>query len=383
MLPNPTIDKPPRLRIPVSLAAFMAILEFVAVWIGLSACQIAVLAGTEPEAAESKTIEKTIPLPKVLQAHKAPVVGLSVSFAFSVVSVDADGHIIVWDSDDRRPEIELIQRSSAIDARGVRIRSAVFDRSGLHVYGCLDRAVVEWEIDSGAVIREVLAHDDVVTAVRTVPGEDRCLSSSADGSMILWNMATGTEMRRFGKSSRAKPGPGEKNPDPRDSDGHVGAIRDIVVMLDRKTALSAGDDPVVFVWDIGTGKLVDRLLGHDAGIARLNLSRLNRYLASVDDKSVLFWSMSRNGRKLTYRWKSPGKKSGLVALGPTGYTVAVALDDGSIRLLDIHNKRERLVLRTKGPEIRSMVFLPEGNLLCGTEDGQILIWPATIGKMTE
>jgi WD40 repeat protein/DNA-binding SARP family transcriptional activator len=90
------------------------------------------------------------------------------------------------------------------------------------------------------------------TALAVSSDGQRALAGLADGSIVLWDIASQTEMLRL--------------------EGHQGRVNDIVFGPDGSTALSGGDDGQVILWDLVTGQVERRFSGHSGAIRAVALS---------------------------------------------------------------------------------------------------------------
>jgi WD40 repeat protein len=82
-------------------------------------------------------------------------------------------------------------------------------------------------LESGEIIRRFVGHDNGVSSAAFTPDGDRLISSSADGSLILWDVETGELLRRFTE--------------------HESWVWKVILTPDGRTAISAGQDGQVII----------------------------------------------------------------------------------------------------------------------------------------
>jgi len=68
------------------------------------------------------------------------------------------------------------------------------------------------------------------------------VTGSGDGSMVLWDVATGENLQRF--------------------EGHSGQVRSVFFILDDRNLLTSSADTTLRVWGVASGLEVRRLEGH-------------------------------------------------------------------------------------------------------------------------
>src|SRR5207248_1572050 len=118
------------------------------------------------------------------------------------------------------------------------------------------------------------------------PQEVRCVALSPDGGKVLaatgasvrvWDLATGQEAGRF--------------------TGHTDAVRSVVFLAGGGRAASAGDDRVVRVWDVHTGREVHggrelrRFQGHRQMITAAAFTPGGAVLSGSQDQAVCLWDV--------------------------------------------------------------------------------------------
>lgn len=109
--------------------------------------------------------------------------------------------------------------------------------------------------------------------------------------------------------------------------GHGGPVTGIAISNDGGTAVSAGFDGKVIVWDLPSGSARARLEGHDAPLTSIDLST-GIAVSGADDGVAIIWDIVE-GRVLRRLCCHAGKIAD-VALGPDG-TIATAGWDETIR----------------------------------------------------
>ena len=85
---------------------------------------------------------------------------------------------------------------------------------------------------AGAEPNEVVlrGHEGAAFAAQFTPDGERMVTAATDGTALLWDAATGQELRRFS--------------------GHTGPVTGVAVSGDGRTLVTASQDNTVRVWDL-------------------------------------------------------------------------------------------------------------------------------------
>ena len=122
---------------------------------------------------------------------------------------------------------------------------------------------------------------------------------------------------------------------------------------DGRTAVTAGEDGRVIVWDVRRAASGETLQGHAGEISGLAISRDGGTLyTSGVDGNVLVWDLTGN-RRLSRAVKigrgatdaEPGSHLPVAATSPDGRVLALGLGDGTISLVDARTLRTRSSFR--------------------------------------
>ncbi len=210
-----------------------------------------------------------------------------------------------------------------------------------------------------------------VFGVAVLPDGRRAVSGGDDGTVRVWDLADGRELRRWSTP---------------------GKVLVVAPTPDGKSVLVAGTDPSIRLLDLDTGHELLNLASHDGFVFALAVSPDGRravsgggmirplHWESTRDTALRVWDLP-TGREVR---RLEGHQGGAwsVAVSPDGRRAVSASIDGTARVWDLDTGAE--AQRFKGHEgfwATSVGFLPEGDrVLSGGTDGHLRLWAIRSGR---
>lgn len=187
-----------------------------------------------------------------------------------------------------------------------------------------------------------------ITALAFGPGGGPLVTGGADGTLRLWDVATGVEIRRF--------------------TGHTGAITALAISRDGARLVSASEDGTLRVWDLINGVQAGQLTGVDGAITTLAFGA-DGALVSGGDTGLLLWDAA-SGDIVRRFEDQPGAVTS-IAVSPDGAWIVSGSDDGTVRLWDITGTLAGRALADPGSAVTSVAFSPDGMQVAVGTDAEI------------
>jgi hypothetical protein len=216
-------------------------------------------------------------------------------------------------------------------------------------------------LPEGAVARlgEVrYGHVGRVFSIAFSPDGKTLLAGAWDGSIRLWDVATGKEVRQYA--------------------GHTGWVRSVAFAPDGKTFASGGKDKIIRIWETATGKELRRFEGHRNWIQNLTFSPDGKRLASrsMEGRTLRLWDVvtGREARRIN-------RPSGITAhvFSPDSKFLAYC-DVNGIVLFDLAAGKEVWQFTDPNSWFVDLAFAPDGKTLSGFRHFAIYRWDTATGK---
>ena len=154
--------------------------------------------------------------------------------------------------------------------------------------GAYDGSVRLWDLESGQQIRQLKGHSDWVVSLAFAPGGERALTGSKDGLLIYWDLESGDPILQMSSDPNSN--------------------WSLAISPDGRTALSDAAQGSAIYWDLESGAEIRRLFRSDSteGYGASGLAFLpdgQSAISGENDGAVIQWDL-KTGQGTAPLWEA-------------------------------------------------------------------------------
>jgi len=214
----------------------------------------------------------------------------------------------------------------------------------------------------------IRGHSNWVTSICVAPENPNVfVSSSRDKTILIWE---------FDLEVDDIPKPKKR------LRGHSHFVSDCKLSSDGQFCISSSWDKTLRLWDINSGKTLQRFIGHKKDTLSVSLSKDNRHIVSGSrDSSIKFWN-SIGECKETFHDNNSSSWVNQVHFIPNKKPLLLTCDwDGVIKIWDIASKKIQTKLLGHKGYVSCLTISPDGSLCAsGGKDKIVMLWDLQQGK---
>jgi WD40 repeat protein len=360
-------------------------------WLSISSLGIAFLAGSGHAMSSDRDAEET-EINRLIAQLGSPVYKTRENAAKSLTAIgeralEALSHASVNNSDGEirvraARLVSLIEKSRQVlclKAHEKSIGNVVFLPDGRRALSAsADCTMRLWDLETGTEVRRFQVKDWPFYRVAASRDGWYALSTSTDNTIRLWNIETGEEERRFeGKATKG-----------------AGAVSFASKDRYAVTSSDAITEHMVCLWDVKTGKQLRCFKDTPKYVYSLAVSGDDRHvLLGSANHTMTLWDLAKGEKVRTFVHKSgvfdvafsPDGRQALSGSGNTPLsdpgTMPPPPTDCLMRLWDLDTGKEKRQFAGHTHSVTSVAFAPNGRrALSGSSDGTVRLWDLSSGR---
>jgi serine/threonine protein kinase/WD40 repeat protein len=304
------------------------------------------------------------------EGHTGPV--WSVAFTPDgrrALSASADSSVRVWDIETGK-ELRRFEGhnscvySVAVSPDGSRVLSGDGEHRYLEQHGS---RVCLWALDSGKQLQRFDGTDGAVTNLAFSADGRQALIGQFHGTVLLWDLETWQEIKRF---------------------GHPLGVWSACFSPDGRQAVTAGGDDknrgYARVWDLESGKELQRYEGHTAGIWQAVFTPDGRRIVSASgDQTMRLWDAQTGREVRRFRHNDDVTSVSVPADGRRALSGSYGTGN-TLFLWDLETGQTLKAFEGHTNGVQTVAISPDGRrALSGSHDHTVRLWDLILSEQKD
>ena len=209
----------------------------------------------------------------------------------------------------------------------------------------LDNTIVLWDVATGRRRATLKGHRGSVLDARFSPDGAVLATGGHDRTIKVWEIA--------------------HDPDPEILDAHAGGVEALAFSPDGRTLISAGRDQTIKSWDVASGRLLRSLATRGQFARSLTFTGPGGTIlaAGLSGVKLRLWDFPAATLRAEIPIGPNVSFTQIVAPSPDGKLLVTSRLGGDVVILEVATGRVVATLPSRGPDVKSLGFSPDGSLL--------------------
>ena len=241
------------------------------------------------------------------------------------------------------------------------VHSVCFNASGQRLAsGGADGTVCLWETATGKCTQRIEAHTDCVRALSTAANDLHIVSGGDDRAVRVFETASGSCTQTF---------------------MHNDLVRSVEFCADNRRVVSGSFDNTVCLWDIATGERTQRLRGHTDCVRAVSMSACcQRIVSGSQDSTVRVWDVATGACTVL---RSAGKCGTVQSVGFSAEGLVVSGSfNGTVHVWDPATSECTQTLRGHQDSVCQVQFSAWDTRVLSSSLDAVRTWQVASGKCT-
>lgn len=189
-----------------------------------------------------------------------------------------DGRITVWN-------IENGKKTQSITAPSWQMALA-WSPDGKYLASSLGSVTI-WDVTTGQIVKTLRGHTYNISSLSYSPNGKFLASASLDKTVKIWNTESGEVLQTLEPGDFMRMVRGKLV-----NDEIKVPVMAVVFSPDGKRVATAGADRLVTIWDVETGKIIEKMQGHIMTITDVDFSPDGKKVVSASlDQTIRIWDL--------------------------------------------------------------------------------------------
>lgn len=225
-----------------------------------------------------------------------------------------------------------------------------------------------WRRQSQLAFPALRGHLCRVNAVAFSPDNQRVVTGSEDGTLVVWDVATRRETVRF--------------------EAHQASVTSAAWFPDGRHLISGSHDHSLRIWEATNGRELFSVQSRRGRVGAVTISADgNTVVSGNQDGTATAWDIDRSANHSSLAFQERRVLAGhrrevtALSLSADGQWVATGSDDGTARIWELATGRLVHLLEGHLDYVRWVAFSPDGSrIVTASWDGTAAIWDAAAGQ---
>ncbi|MEH2205953.1 MAG: caspase family protein [Nostoc sp.] len=225
--------------------------------------------------------------------------------------------------------------------------------------GSADKTIKIWNLKTGTLLETLEGHSHTVNSVVISPNGQILASGSADKTIKIWNLNTRKLVRNLGNWF---------------STAHSDSVYSLGITPDSQTLISGSRDHTIKLWNLTTGKEIGKLPEDSWAASSLAITPNGQAIASDSlDRTIKLFSLDT--KELLQTFVGNSNLVWAIAISPDGKTLACGSQEHTVKLWNLNTGKLLHTLTDHSKPIHSITFSLNGQILAsGSYDNTIKLW---------